>query len=139
MLKLLNRFWHGQNQLVNPEEQIELYQKAVDLVRGPFLEDIYADWVMLEREHLNQIYLSALLTLAELIPETGPAGEGACRLSTCLDYDPAFEAAYPLSMQIYHRLGDRTSIIRTYQACQDALQRQLGMPPSKETEQLYRA
>jgi DNA-binding SARP family transcriptional activator len=41
-------------------------------------------------------------------------------------------------MQIYHRLSDRASIIRTYQACQDALQRKLGFPPSNDTDQLYR-
>jgi DNA-binding SARP family transcriptional activator len=41
-------------------------------------------------------------------------------------------------MQIYHRAGDRTSIIRTYQAYKEALQRQLDMSPSKETEELYR-
>jgi len=41
-------------------------------------------------------------------------------------------------MQIYHRMGDRASIIRTYQDCQDALQRQLGLPPSNDTTQLYR-
>jgi DNA-binding SARP family transcriptional activator len=35
-------------------------------------------------------------------------------------------------------MGDRASIIRTYQDCQDALQRQLGLPPSKDTTQLYR-
>jgi DNA-binding SARP family transcriptional activator len=56
-----------------------------------------------------------------------------------VDYEPAFEEAYRLSMQIYKRLGDRTSIMRIYQTCRDVLQRRLGMPPSEETEALYRS
>jgi two-component SAPR family response regulator len=119
-------------------EQTELYQKAVDLVRGPFLNDIYADWAMIERERLNQAYLAALLTLAELLLKQASPERALAACQRVLDYDIAFEAAYALSMQIYHRMGDRASIIRTYQDCQDALHRQLGLLPSKDTDQLYR-
>lgn len=121
----------------NLAEQIEFYQKAVDLVRGPFLEDIYADWVMIERERLSQIYLTALLTLAELLQKQAQPEQALVVCKRVLDYDPTVEAAYSLSMQIYHRMSDRASIIRMYQACQDALQRQFGLPPSKGTDELY--
>jgi two-component SAPR family response regulator len=120
------------------EEQIALYQKAVNVVSGPFLDDIYADWAMIERERLSQTYLTALLTLAELLQKQARPEQalGACQRA--LDYDPTCEAAYVLSMQIYYRLSDRASIIRTYQACHDALQRKLGFPPSNDTDRLYR-
>ena len=121
----------------DPEEQIGLYQQAVDLVSGPFLEDLYADWVLVEREHLSQIYLSALLILAELFQKQAQPERALAACQRALDYDLTLESAYSLSMQIYHRLGDRASIIRTYQVFEETMQRQLGLPPSKETEELY--
>jgi two-component SAPR family response regulator len=123
--------------LVNPEEQIDLYQKAVDLVRGPFLADIFADWAMHERERLNRVYLSALLTLANLFQKQAQLEKALVTCQRAVDYEPAFEEVYRLSMQIYKRLGDRASIMRIYQTCRDALQRRLDMPPSEETEALY--
>lgn len=120
------------------EEQIALYQKAVDVVSGPFLDEIYADWAMIERERLSQTYLTALLTLAELLNKQARLEQALAVCQRALEYDLTCEAAYILSMQIYHRLSDRASIIRTYQACQDALQRKLGFPPSNDTDQLYR-
>jgi len=119
------------------EEQITLYQKAVDLVSGPFLDDIYADWAMVEREHLSQAYLAALYSLAELLQKQARTEQALAVCQRAIDYDPAFEAAYALSLQLYHRMGDRASVIRTFQACRDNLQRHIGLPPSKETEQLY--
>ena len=119
------------------EEQIGLYQKAIDLVQGPFLDDIYADWVLLEREHLSQTYLSALLILAELFQKQAQPERALAVCQRALDYDSTFESAYSLSMQVYHRMGDRAAIIRTYQAFEETMQRQLGMPPSRETKELY--
>jgi len=119
------------------EEQIGLYQKAVDLVKGPFLADFYADWAIIERERLSQSYLATLLTLAELLLKQARHEQALAVCQRALDYDLTFEAAYALSMQIYHRMGDRASIIRTYQTCYEALQRQLGFPPSNDTDHLY--
>ena len=55
-----------------------------------------------------------------------------------LDYDVTFEAAYALSMQVYHRMGDRAAIVRTFQTCEEVMQRELGLPPSRETKELYK-
>lgn len=121
----------------NLEEQIGFYQKAVDLVRGPFLEDIYSDWAVIEREHLSQTYLLTLLALAELLQKYAQLEQALAICQRAISYDIIYEAAYSLSMQIYHRMGDRTSIIRIYQALEEALQQQLGMPPAKETQDLY--
>jgi LuxR family transcriptional regulator, maltose regulon positive regulatory protein len=119
------------------EEQTTLYQKAVDLVRGPFLEDIFADWVFLEQEHLSQTYLSALINLGELFLKQSQPEKVLAPCQRAMDYDPTYEPAYALSMQAYHRMGDRASIIRIYQVCQETMQRLLGLPPSKETQDLY--
>ncbi len=52
-------------------EQIDLYQRAVDLAQGEYLEGMDWDWVIADREALHQAYLLAALALAELYFKEG--------------------------------------------------------------------
>ncbi|HNK62994.1 MAG TPA: tetratricopeptide repeat protein [Anaerolineales bacterium] len=118
--------------------KIDLYRRAVDLAQGPYLHDIYADWVMPDRERLRQAYLDALVNLAECHLKQGQPNEAVVASQQAMDFDPGVEAAYRVAMQAHGRMGDRAAITRVYQTCQEALKRLFDLPPSKETEELYR-
>ncbi len=120
------------------DEQIALYQKAVDLVHGPYLHDMDVDWAIPERERMNQVYLSALVSLADLLFRRSRPEKALAVCQRAIEYEPTHEAAYRLSMEIYHRLGNRGAVSRMYQACQEAMEKRLGMPPSDETIELHR-
>lgn len=118
-------------------ERINWYQKAVDLVRGPYLVDVDAPWAATERERLGQIYVLALEELAHLYLD---ANQFERCLSTCqlaLAQNPYNEVIYRYEMRTYAALGDRASIVRCYQSCKSALEEALGLSPSQETELLY--
>lgn len=118
-------------------EQISYYQKAIDLVRGDYLEDIGAVWVWPEREQLRQAFFSASLALAELHTKAGQTPKALQICQRILESEPTFEAAYRLMMQIYSRKGDKPSIVHLYQNCDKAMRNTFGLPPSEETEKLY--
>ena len=61
------------------DEQIAYYEKAVDLVTGPFLDDIYADWTTVERERLTNPILRGSRPWPNYC-KNKPARTGACRL-----------------------------------------------------------
>ena len=118
-------------------EKIEWYQKAVNLVQGTYLSDVDADWVIHERARLEQAYTAALESLARLYLNVNQLEKciSICQLGLTLN--PCNETLYQLSMRANAVLGDRVSIARLYQACKAALDDELGLAPSLETETLF--
>lgn len=119
-------------------EQIEWYQKAVELVQGPYLSDVDADWATHERTRLGQAYRTALEELARRYLNVNQLESciSVCQLG--LNLDQCNEVLYQLAMRAYAVPGDRASITRLYQACKAALGAGLGLSPSSETETLFR-
>jgi len=117
--------------------RIEHLQKAVDLVQGNYLAGLEADWAIPERERLGRTYISALEELAYLYLNTNQLERclSICRLA--IKSDRFHEAIYQLEMRAFAALGDRSAVARRYHACKTALQ-DLGIPPSGETELIYR-
>ena len=123
--------------LITHGGKINFYQKAIDLVNGRYLEDIGSTWACPERERLNQAFLSASLSLAELYYQGGQVHQALNICQHALEYDDTSEAIYRLMMQIYFRMGDKASIVHTYQACEQTMHRIFDLPPSAETKNLY--
>jgi len=116
---------------------IDHLQKAVDLAQGPYLADVDAEWVILERERLALAYASTLEELANLYLDSNQLDLclSSCRLA--LKRDRFHEGIYQIEMKAYAVLGDRPAIARRYHACKLAME-ELGIPPSEETERIYR-
>lgn len=119
--------------------QIELLQRAVGLVHGPFLEDIDAIWVWPERERLNQLFLHALLDLAELLKKENLKDEALAIYQRAFEHDPTFEEAYLHSMKLYVQLNDRVSAIRLYETYKEMMVQKFDLPPSPDLEDFYKS
>lgn len=120
------------------KKRIEYYQKAVDLVQGPYLNEVDTAWAAEERQRLGQMYLAALEELARLYLDTNQLDQCLAVCQLALTQDRYNEAIYQVEMRTYAVLGDRASIVRQYQACKTALEEGLGLLPSHETESIYR-
>ncbi len=118
--------------------QIELLQRAVKLVNGNFLEDIDATWVWPERERINQVFLQALLDLADLLKNVNKFQEALAAYQRAIENDPTFEAAYLHAMNLHVQLNDRVSAIRLYEAYIEMMKHELDLPPSPEIETVYK-
>jgi LuxR family maltose regulon positive regulatory protein len=120
------------------KERIQHFQNAIDLVRGPFLADVDANWAAPERERLGLAYVAALEELAQSYLDANQIQKCLAICQQALDRDSCHEVIYQVEMRAYAALGDRTSIARRYQACKAALEEGLGLSPSEETELIYR-
>jgi DNA-binding SARP family transcriptional activator len=115
----------------------ELLNKAIALVKGPYLADIDAFWVDQVRTRLEIEYRDSLIRLAEFHLKAGQATKTLEICRTALHADPLMEEAYRLSIRAYAVLGDQAAIARTFQACRTILSHELGIEPSLETKKLY--
>ncbi|MFH2102576.1 MAG: tetratricopeptide repeat protein [Chloroflexota bacterium] len=118
-------------------EKIQAYQDAISVVRGLYLEDLDSTWVLPERERFRQKYLAALLNLAGLLLDNGKEEEALQTCQYALASDSCLEEAHRLIMRAHASLGDRQAVARQYQVCRNALDNELGLRPSSETEALY--
>ncbi|MCI0550904.1 MAG: tetratricopeptide repeat protein, partial [Anaerolineae bacterium] len=130
----INRARHAQD----AAEQIGYYQKAIDLYGGHYLSDVNDDWVLIERERLKIVYISALEDLARLHLEANQLLEclEICKLAIAQDrYN---ETIYGLELRAYAAQGDRASVARRYAEYKEIMEQELGLIPSAEMERVYR-
>lgn len=119
-------------------ERIQHLQKAVDLVQGPYLADVDANWAEPERARLGLAYDVVLEELAGLYLDSNQMPQCLSVCQIALERDRLHEAMYRFEMRAYAAMGDRASIVRRYQACKAALKEGLKLEPSEETETLFR-
>jgi DNA-binding SARP family transcriptional activator len=121
-------------------EAIPHFEAACRLYTGPFLpEDLYADWSLIYREQLTQIYLTMCNTLAAhyLTEERNDEAAGWARC--VLEENRCDEAAHRQLMRAYAAQGRRSEALRQYQRCEHVLGEELGVQPMPETKAVFQA
>jgi len=113
-------------------------QQAVDLHRGPLLEDCQDSWVLLDRTRRAHNYSAALETLsaAHIQSNDYPAAIRCLRLA--IASDPSQERLYRRLMTALAATGETTAAILLYRELRRNMVRDVGLEVSPETIALYR-
>jgi len=119
------------------EESIAAFESAIALYRGDYMaESPYEAWAAQMREWLRLMYLDALDRLSRTYLDRGQyaACIGLCQL--ILAKDECREDAHCLLMRCYARQDQHHLALRQYEACAEALKRELDVTPTPATHAL---
>jgi DNA-binding SARP family transcriptional activator len=120
-------------------EQAQGLETAVALYQGDLLESIYEDWTLYERERLRLLYIGSLNKLMIYHGTHQRPEQGLVHGENILAMDPAREKIHRQMMWLYWLQGDRSAALAQYNRCKQILREELGIPPMRETHNLYTA
>lgn len=116
---------------------IREYQAAEILYQGDYFEeDRYEDWLLPQRQHLQDEYLSLLEKLSRFQYDQQNFDECKRLCAKMLAADPCREEAHYRLMQCYYRQGYPYLAVRQYHLCVEKLRTELGVSPSPATTAL---
>jgi predicted ATPase/DNA-binding SARP family transcriptional activator len=119
------------------ERPVEEIIEIVRLYRGELLPGFYEEWVVPERDRLGAAYQQKMNLLLERLIQAGEWHEALEWSEAWIRMGYAPEAAFRAMMRAHAGLGNPGMVSATYQRCVEALERELGLEPSPETQRLY--
>jgi DNA-binding SARP family transcriptional activator len=99
--------------------------------------DLFEDWLAAERERSRLLVLRGWSRLARSAEQDGDYQAALTALLRALALDPLQEDLQRDAMRVQYRAGDRVAAIRRFEQLQELLDRELGVPPMRETRELY--
>ncbi|HSL43449.1 MAG TPA: tetratricopeptide repeat protein [Anaerolineales bacterium] len=133
----LDRLNEKLQQSTVPSEKRRLLEQAIELVKGDYLADLDAEWVIPDRLRYQDFYRQAMLELAALYLQDGRPRECLNAAKQVLLSDTLMEEAHRLIIQAYASLHDPVNMTLQYRQYQQALEDELGIQPSSEISTLY--
>jgi tetratricopeptide (TPR) repeat protein len=112
--------------------------EAIALYRADFLEDVYDDWALLERERLRELYLGGLERLITLRKQAGNYEQALLDAQRLVAADPLREEGHRELMRLYHLLDRSHAALEQFFTLRDLLSEELGVEPSSATTALHR-
>lgn len=122
----------------NLNAAINHYEQAVTLYQGDFLSDSpYEEWTTLPREKLRVAYLDVLDRVSRIYLSRAQYAACIALCQLILAQDSCREDAHCRVMRCYARQNQHHLALRQYQACVDALRKELSVAPAIATTELY--
>lgn len=112
-------------------------QQAVAEYRGELLPNCQDEWIIPERDRLQQMYAKALEQLIQLSEVQQDYREALDYAQRLLRLDTFNEATYCTLMRLHGLSGDRANALQVYHCCMTVLREELGVDPGTTARQLY--
>jgi DNA-binding SARP family transcriptional activator len=96
----------------------------------------YDDWVLLERDRLQQLRLHALETLAARLGVAGRHGDALQAAHLAIRSEPLRESAHRTVVRVHLAEGNMVEALRAYGLFRDLLHDELGVPPTEQMTRL---
>jgi TolB-like protein len=128
-------------QLADSDDVDEL-ERCVRLYRGELFDGfvprdaVYDEWLLIARDRFRKRACQVAARLARVLREANRVDDAIDALTALLVIDPAHEQSHRDLIELLAQVGRRSDALRQYQACVDALERELGVAPSAETRAL---
>jgi DNA-binding SARP family transcriptional activator len=103
---------------------------------GDLLPGWYDDWVLLERDRLQQLRLHALETLAARLGVAGRHGEALQAAHLAIRAEPLRESAHRTLVRVHLAEGNVVEALRAYGRFRSLLHDELGVPPTEQMTRL---
>jgi two-component SAPR family response regulator len=125
--------------LVATDERKEenLFMRAIDLYKSPFLQTINMKWVEDRREHLRTMYAQALIGMGRIQQRRNDVEKALGYYVRSLKETPEREDIHREVMKIYLQLGMVHDARVQYQRLEEVLHTTVGISPSKESREVY--
>ncbi|MBC8100950.1 MAG: hypothetical protein H7Y11_16030 [Armatimonadetes bacterium] len=124
--------------LVATDERKEenLYLRAIDLYKSPFLQTINMRWVDDRREHLRSMYSQALIGIGRVHHRRGESEKALGYYIRSLKETPEREDIHREVIRLYLQLGMVHDARIQYQRLEETLSTTVGIAPSRESREL---
>ena len=119
------------------KDKIQFLKTAIENYKGEYLSEIEEIWAITDRQRYYQMYLDALMKLAAMYMERKAYKTALRYCYQALTEDACLEDAHRLAMRIHAATGNRAAIVRQYERCRVALNKEISAPPSQQTRDLY--
>ena len=122
---------------ISKRERSELIKQALDLYRQPYLQDIYMEWADLRREELRNLYLDALLELANMESNAKRYRAAKQLYEKVLAIDPYRDEVHLALMKCLALSGAPSAAIVHFKDYRALLRKELNAEPLPELEAYY--
>ncbi len=121
-----------------PQDTINLYERALSLYRGHFLqEETDHAWIITPRRQLQNLFVEGILKLGRHLEEEQDYEKAIAWFLKGTEADPTEEGLYQSLMTCYHLLGQPSGVEKSYLQCRTMLETILGVEPSHKTREIY--
>lgn len=130
---LLQRVKHE----ADAEQQATLLETALGLYQGTYLDRLYYEWIIVERERLERQYLQAIDAYCDLLNTDKQYQTVASWQSKALEINPYDESLHIHYMQTLSHLNNQQRLIEHYQHLRHLLSNAFDSEPMPQTQTAY--